>query len=234
MKPFLVCIHDATPAYTREIRTMLRELAPLLGPHFSVAAVPNWHGVWPLTAYPNFCHLLLESCDEILLHGYFHQRQCGRGVTSWLTQGSDEMNSLSAAETYQTLERGQHLFTEAFGKPAHGFLAPAWQQGRVYDSDGAALGLKYVLGFFALQTWTGQKLPLATWTWDCGRWPWLGHIGHGVGWLGYTLKRGIPTLAIHPQDLERGFWRKILQLTQHLLANGYTPSTLTNLLEAPC
>ena len=30
MKRFLVCIHDATPAYTHETRAMIRDLAPLL------------------------------------------------------------------------------------------------------------------------------------------------------------------------------------------------------------
>ncbi len=27
MRPFLVCIHDATPAYARETRVMIRDLA---------------------------------------------------------------------------------------------------------------------------------------------------------------------------------------------------------------
>jgi hypothetical protein len=30
MRPFLVCIHDATPAFARETRVMIRDLAPLL------------------------------------------------------------------------------------------------------------------------------------------------------------------------------------------------------------
>jgi len=75
-------------------------------------------------------------------------------------------------------------------------------------------------------------VPLATWTWDCGRWGWLGYIGHGIGWLSQSLNRGVPILAIHPRDLERGFWPKILRLTGGLLDAGYEPSTAAGLLEA--
>jgi len=50
--PFLVCIHDATPAYIRETRAMIRDLAPLVGRRLSFGVVPNWRGAWPLAGYP--------------------------------------------------------------------------------------------------------------------------------------------------------------------------------------
>ena len=99
-------------------------------------------------------------------------------------------------------------------------------------ANGNTLGLEHVLGFFSLESRAGRKVPLATWTWDCGRWGWLGHLGHGIGWLLQSLDRGVPTLAIHPRDLERGFWPKILRLTEELLETGYEPSTPAGLLEA--
>jgi hypothetical protein len=78
----------------------------------------------------------------------------------------------------------------------------------------------------------GRKVPLATWTWDCGRWGWLGHVGHGIGWLSQSLDRGVPALALHPRDLQRGFWPAILRLTGKLVETGYEPSTVAGLLEA--
>ena len=236
MRPFLVCIHDATPAYARETRSVIRDLAPLLGRRLSVGVVPDWHGRWPLTAHPGYCRLIREGAEELLLHGYFHQRQRGRGPISVLTDSSDEMNGLDPEETRRTIERGQRVFTEAFGATARGFLAPGWQPGHVRlvngSRNGNALRLEYVLGFFALESRAGRRVPLATWSWDCGRWAWLGHIGHGIGWLRQSLDRGVPVVAIHPRDLERGFWPKILQLTEKLLETGYEPSTLAGLLEA--
>ena len=234
MRRFHVCIHDATPAYARETRVMLQDLAPLLGHRLSFGVVPNWYGEWPLTAHPEYCRLIQETSEELLLHGYFHHRQRGCGPITLLTDSCDEMNGLDLDETRRTIERGQRVFTDVFGEPARGFLAPAWQLGRVRLASTSSLGLDHVLGFFSLQSAVGREVPLATWSWDCGRWDWLGHIGHGIGWLRQSFDRRVPVLAIHPRDLERGFWPAILQLTEELLESGYEPSTLAGLLEARC
>ena len=228
---FLVCLHDATPAYARETRVMLRDLAPLLGRRLSIGVVPDWHGEWPLAAHPGYCRLVRESAEELLLHGYCHQRRQGWGPTSLLTGSGDEMNGLDPDETGRTIERGQRVFTDVFGKPARAFLAPAWQRGHVRPEERNS-GLDHVLGFFSLDSRSGRRVRLSTWSWDCGRWSWLGHVGHGIGRVRHSLDRGVPTLALHPRDLERGFWPKILRLTQELIATGYEPSTPARLLEA--
>ena len=227
MRQFLVCLHDGTPAYGRETRVMLHDLAPLLGRRLSVGVVPNWHGAWPLTIHRDYCRQIQERAEEILLHGYFHQRQRGAGPISVLSRSSDEMNGLDADETRRSIECGQRMFVEVFGVMPRGFLAPAWQRGHAQQAD-----VDYVLGFFSLQSRVGRTVPLATWSWDCGRWGWLGHIGHGIGWLSQSMDLGIPTLAIHPMDLERGYWPKILRLIEDLLEDGYDPSTPARLFEA--
>ena len=232
MRPFLVCIHDATPAYDRETRVMLRDLAPLLGRRLSLGVVPDWHGQWPLAAHPDYCRLVRETSDDLLLHGYFHERQRSWGPVSLLAQGSDEMNGLNAHETRRTIERGQRVFTEVFGAPARGFLAPAWQPGHVRRWSASAPDIDHILGFFSLESRSGRRVRLTTWTWDCGRWGWLGHVGHGIGRLSQSLGVGVPALAIHPRDLARGFWPVILRLTHELLDAGYEPSTITALLGA--
>jgi hypothetical protein len=231
LRPFLVCIHDATPAYARETRVMIRDLAPLVGRRLSFGVVPDWHGEWPLPAHPDYCRLIQEASEELLLHGYFHRRLRGRGPTTWLTEGCDEMNGLDSEETRRTVERGQRVFADVFGEPARGFLPPAWQLGHMSRPNANALGLGHVLGFFSLDSSAGHRVPLVTWTWDCGRWSWLGHVGHGIGWLLQSVDRGVPTLAIHPRDLERGFWPTILRLTEELLERGYEPSTSAGLLQ---
>ena len=124
---FLVCIHDATPAYARETRVMIRDLAPLIGRRLSFGVVPNWYGEWPLAADPGYCRLVRESSEELLLHGYFHHRRRGGGPATLLTKSSDEMNGLNPDETHYVLDCGQRVFIEAFGEPARGFIAPAWQ-----------------------------------------------------------------------------------------------------------
>ena len=234
MPPFLVCIHDATPAYDRETRAMIRDLAPLVGHRLSFGVVPDWHGAWPLAAHPGYCRLLQDAAEELLLHGYHHQRQRGWGPASLLAERCDEMNGLDPEATRRTLERGQRVFTGIFGEPARGFLAPGWQRGHVRLATANAVGVRHVRGFFSVESSAGRRLPLATWSWDCGRWGWLGHLGHGLGRLLHSIDAGVPTLAIHPRDLERGFWPAILSLTEQLLNAGYEPSTPARLLEARC
>ena len=234
MRPFLVCIHDATPAYAHETRMMIRDLAPLVGRRLSFGVVPDWYGEWPLAAHRDYCRLVQDSSEELLLHGYYHQRQRGWGPTTVFAEGCDEMNGLDPEETRRTLELGQQVFTDVFGTPARGFLAPGWQTGNVRRVEVSALGLDHVLGFFSLESWTGRRVPLATWTWDCSRWGCIGHLGHGIGRLLQSLDRGVPTLAIHPRDLQRGFWPKILRLTRELRESGYEPATLAGLLGASC
>jgi hypothetical protein len=238
-RPFLVCIHDATPAYARETELMLRDLSPLVGRRLACAVVPDWHGEWPLAAHPEYSRLLRDSSEELLLHGYAHRRRSGCGPATLLAERSDEMNGLGVDDTRRTIERGQRVFTEVFGRPARGFVAPAWQRGhmRFGGADSPLNGLTtperlgYVLGFVSLDSRDGQKIPLATWTWDCGRWACLGHAGHVTGWLLQSLLRGAPVLAMHPRDLHRGFWPRILRVTRRLLEAGHVPVTPGALLE---
>ncbi len=228
---FLLCIHDATPAYARETRALVEDLAPLVGRRIAFGVVPDWHGQWPLGAHRDFCRFVRESSEEILLHGYSHMRERGFGAATLLAEGCDEMNGLDLHSTRSALQHGQADFMDAFGERARGFLAPGWQKGRVRDVIDSTSGFDYVLGFFSLETVGGQAIPLATSTWDCGRWGWLGHIGHSVGWLLQSVDRGIPVLAVHPRDIERGFLPKVLRLTEELLDNGYEPVVPASVIE---
>lgn len=233
MRAFLVCVHDATPAYTRETMAIVRDLAPLTGRRLSFGVVPNWHGEWPLAAHPDYCRLVQRTSEELLLHGYFHRRERGYGPVTWLAERADEMNGLNVEETRLILERGQRDFMDVFGETPKGFLAPGWQPGRLRRLNQDAFGLQHRLGYFSLESHSGRSIPLATWTWDCGRWGILGHAGHAIGAIRRSGRR-VPVLAIHPRDLARGFWPKILRVIERLLDAGYEPVTATRLLESEC
>ena len=227
----VVCIHDATPAHDRETRTMIRDLTPLLGRRLSFGVIPDWRGEWPLAAHRDYCRFVQESSGELLLHGYFHQRQHGRGLITCLTAGGDEMNGLEPDATRRAVDLGQRVFADAFGERARGFIAPAWQRGHVRLDAANAGGLAHVLGYFSLDTRQGRRIPLATSSWDCGRWACLGYVGQHFGqWL-QRLGNRVPTLAIHPRDLERGFWPTIVRLTGELLDAGFEPVTPAELID---
>jgi hypothetical protein len=223
MTRFLVCIHDATPACARETEVMIRDLAPLVGRRLSFAVVPDWHGAWPLASDRAYCDLLRGASEELLLHGYRHRRQEGAGAVSWLAERCDEMNGLDRESTCRLLRNAQERFGDAFGRPARGFVAPGWQPGHAH-AVARESGLEYVVGYFAIAH-AGTRVPLATRSWDCGRWDWLGYVGEGAGRLIHSLSGGIASLAIHPGDLARGFWPRILGTVHRLLDRGHTPAT---------
>lgn len=223
MTPFLVCIHDATPAYARETEVMIRDLAPLVGRRLSFGVVPDWHGAWPLADHREYCDLLQGASGELLLHGYQHRRQGRPGAVSWLAEGCDEMNGLDRTVTGHVLRTAQNAFIDAFGRRARGFVAPGWQPGHVRAAARAA-GLEYLLGYFSIAH-ANARLPLATRSWDCGRWGWLGYVGDGAGRLAHSISGGVVSLAIHPRDLTRGFWPRILDAVRRLLDRGHAPGT---------
>lgn len=228
MTRFLVCIHDATPAHARETEILIRDLAPLIGRRLAFGVVPDWHGRWPLAAHPEYCRFVRDASAELLLHGYVHRRHGSAGPVSWLAEGCDEMNGVDPSGTRRILARGQEAFSAAFGTPARGFLAPGWQAGHV-DMLGGASGLEYRLGYFAIEH-GAARIPLATRSWDCGRWSWLGYIGEAAGHVVQGLSNATVSLAIHPRDLGRGFWPRILTSIRRLLERGHAPATPRELL----
>ncbi len=104
MSRFLICIHDATPASARETEVMIRELAPLVGCRLAFGVGPEWHEQWPLAAHRDYCRLLQETSNELLLHGYAHRRSEGTGPVSWIASRCDEMNDLDPAATERLLD----------------------------------------------------------------------------------------------------------------------------------
>lgn len=231
MQSFIICVHDATPAFAAQTRMIIRDLAPIVGRRFSLAVVPNWHAQWPLADHRDYCRHVTDACEELLLHGYFHRREHGYGPVTMLTAGSDEMNGLDAEATRSIIARGQDVFSDVFGEPARGFLPPAWQRGRLTPETARTVGLRHVMGFFSLQSSSERRIPLATWTWDSSRWRWTGHLGNGIGWLRRSTSAGVPTLAIHPRDIDRGFWPEILGVVRQLLDTGHAATTVRGLLE---
>ena len=228
-RQFIVCLHDATPAFARETETIIRGLTPLIANSFSIAVVPDWDDSWPLAGSPDYCRMLAASAEQLLLHGYRHRRMHGSGIVSLLAERRDEMSGLDEEATRRTLDTACSAFDAAFGHRPTGFVPPAWQRGRVRP--GPACGFDHVLGFFSLDA-GHRSVPLATWSWDCGRWGWLGHIGHCVGSLSRKVRKGVPSIALHPRDVERGFMPDFLRVIHALLDAGHVPSTPARVLAA--
>lgn len=224
MGSFVVCVHDVAPVTGAAIEKILDRLAPLVGTTISLAIIPRLAGR-ALADNRSFTTTMEARSEEILLHGYTHVREQGAGLVSFLTEGADEFSGLAEEAALASLRRGRQELEECFEQPVLGFLPPAWQKGKVNVELLSRAELDFLVTFFSVHS-VRARVPLATWTWDCGRFSALGAAGEIVGSAVSTLRPdAIPVLALHPRDLERGWLELCERRIVSFLKREMTPTT---------
>lgn len=175
-KLLLASIHDVGPRFEREVDQLAGQLAQILGgPKFAMLVVPDHWGEAPLAENRAFQRRLRDWADqgvEMFVHGWFHKDLAEHtGAAAFkakhLTAGEGEFLGLSRAEASRRMADGRKLVEDAIGRPAAGFIAPAWLYG-----DGALEALKdngFALAEDHMKVWqpeTGTVLakgPVITW-----------------------------------------------------------------------
>ena len=227
---FVVTLHDVSPAAEAAVLRQLDILRPLLGVTIAAAVIPAAAGPgW------DACPTLLAALAplERLLHGWRHRRDTGGDPLSVLCGRVDEFAGLSRQQAARRLHDGQRALADLFGRPAAGFLPPAWRRGAVDDEGLAAAGLDFHVGFFHARHRNGTAVKLATETWDFGPASIWGYAGTPLGHLLRLRPAAVPVLALHPCDEQRGFLPHARRAVAQLLDAGYAPATFANLLEPP-
>lgn len=228
---FYVAFHDIAPRFARQIDIMADALMPLLGRQWSAAVVPGWHGDRLTPEDRPFLESVQERFGEILLHGFSHRRDTGRGLVSAITGGQDEFNGLSLEETADKLRDGQVVIKEFFGAPARGFIAPTFQRGRLTPALLREHGMEFLVGYRCIDFADQTRVPIATWCWDVGDPRPLCVAGDWYGHLRMRLYRNlIPCLALHPADIDRGFLPRIVRLIESLREQEREPILLETCL----
>lgn len=221
---FYIVLHDVTPVFARQVFEIADRFNGLVDTRIAAAFVPRWHGRALQRGDEQFASEVKERFGEVLLHGYTHRREQGRGLASLITGSSDEFNGLSVSATHERLAVGQEEFAEMFGSPAEGFIAPTFQRGHATPALLAEHGMQFSVGFGKLRIAGREALRLATWCWDLSPWRPAGYLGHGLGhMLMKTRPSALPCLALHPVDLDRRFIKRAVQLTKRLLDEGRRP-----------
>lgn len=175
-KRLLISIHDVGPRFSIEIERLADHLTTLLGGrHFAMLVVPNHWGDSPLTGDPQFCGKLREwAADgvEMFVHGWFHRDDAAHSGLARLrarhmTAGEGEFLGLSVADAARRMADGKALLEDIIGRPAAGFVAPAWLYGPGAIEALAASG--FALAEDHMRVWcprTGATLargPVITW-----------------------------------------------------------------------
>lgn len=175
-KRLLASIHDVGPRFEREVDQLADQLARILGgPKFAMLVVADHWGEAPLAEARAFQAKLRDWSDagvEMFVHGWFHKDLAQHsGAASFkarhMTAGEGEFLGLSEAVAAQRMADGKALLEDIIGRPAAGFIAPAWLYG---DGARAALAKSgFALAEDHFRVWqpaTGEILakgPVITW-----------------------------------------------------------------------
>lgn len=230
-RPFTVIIHDVTPRFADELAQIQQAIQPILDDRFACAVVPKWHGE-PWKKNGTIDRLITDS-GESLLHGLTHFREHRPRLVSLLTHRSDELGGMNLKELQPTLDQAQECFESIVGVRSAGLLPPAWQ----LDFAPTTLdGFDYLIRFGRIECChTGALLErLATRSFD---WGWVSWASRPGAWLGevaqWSNRNRVPSIAIHPLDVKRGYLPVISRLLQRLLESGYTATLPCDLAKPP-
>ena len=231
---FMVVLHDFAPPFSEQLCEICSQLKPLVGSNFSAGFVPCWHG--GNAASGDTLAPLLLGCKEVVIHGLSHQRIAGGGILSWVCNRSDEFRGLPAAVVTERLQQARKLTVEQLGeakvKHVVGVLPPAYQfpETKTFFCDQRNDDYLYVLRFSRIDFRGGMSVPINTWSYDWGRFSSAGWAGKVSADSQSLIRLAIPCLAIHPIDLQRGWFRDAIRLIRKWLSEGRQPVTPSDLL----
>ncbi|HET9511167.1 MAG TPA: DUF2334 domain-containing protein [Sphingomonas sp.] len=145
-------VHDVGPKFENQVD----QLHALLGRHASddriaLLVVPNHWGQAPLIRGSAFATKLRRWADagaDLFVHGWFHRDDsvhAGRAAklkARHMTAGEGEFLGLSYDTALHRMRDGRKLIEDISGRPAAGFIAPAWLYGAGADAALADAGFQ--------------------------------------------------------------------------------------------
>ena len=242
MKRLLASIHDVSPRFEREVDLLLDRLAPYVGQRLAMLVVADHWGHAPLTpAFGARLRHWAEAGIEMFVHGWFHRDDSAhRGVAAVkarrMTAGEGEFLGLDHAEALARMRRGKMLLEQTTGRPAAGFIAPAW----LYSS-GAHAALSeagFALAEDHARVWVPggavvARGPVVTWASRSDARALSSLAAASV--LRHALQP-MPTVrvAVHPGDVTRpALLRSIDRTFAAFTTRGRQPAAYADLLTSP-
>lgn len=229
----IASIHDVGPRFESEVDTLHAQLGAHVGEaRIAMLVVPDHWGKAPIGRGTPFASRLRYWSDagvEMFVHGWFHRDEAEHRArvaafkARHMTAGEGEFLGLSREEALRRMVDGRALIEDIIGRPATGFVAPAWLYGA-----GARIALAetgFALAEDHMRVWhppTGRVLsrgPVITWA-SRSR----SRIASSLFFAGIARRMltWLPTLrvAVHPGDVHVPALRRSIDLTfQTLLQN---------------
>lgn len=138
LRRLVASIHDVHPGSLAAVERLAAQFERHLGgPRYAMLVVPDHWGRHPMQGNAAFAAKLRAWADsgvEMFVHGWFHQdRSDHTGIAALkarhMTASEGEFLGLGAAEAARRMAAGKALVEDAIGRPATGFIAPAWLYG---------------------------------------------------------------------------------------------------------
>ena len=206
----LVSIHDVTPAYQREVRT-LDAIARRHGAVPALLVVPDWHGQWPIERSPDLLAWVRGRASqgaEIILHGERHDevgspRRLSDHLRAWgRTAREGEFLTLGYDAARERITRGL-VCLRAAGLDPVGFVPPAWLCREETHRAVADAGLSFSEDEVGVHLHPGRgtlRAPAVRWS---SRTEFRARGSVAVARLRWHLQRRteVVRIALHPSDL---------------------------------
>ncbi|MBS0502694.1 MAG: polysaccharide deacetylase family protein [Proteobacteria bacterium] len=133
-KLLLTSIHDVSPRFEMKIEQLIAAIHGATGSsQFAMLVVPDHWDQAPIAADKGFQRKLRAWSDagvEMFVHGWRHRDDAPQGFKGrHMTAGEGEFLNLDAAEATRRMRDGRALIEDIIGRPAAGFIAPAWLYG---------------------------------------------------------------------------------------------------------
>lgn len=132
---FIVSIHDASPAFSAELKELVSELDSCGTIPRSVLVIPNYQEKYNILKdhrFLSWIHFLQERGDEIVHHGYTHLAERGKHSSFYnylydrfFAKGCGEFRYLDYREAEDKIRLSKEIFHRA-GINCQGFVAPGW------------------------------------------------------------------------------------------------------------
>lgn len=138
----LTSIHDVSPRFETQVDKLIEATVDATGSgQLAMLVVPDHWDEAPIAADRAFRLRLRTWADagiEMFVHGWRHRDDTPRGFKGrHMTAGEGEFLNLDINEATRRMRDGRALIEDAIGRPATGFVAPAWLYG-----DGAREALR--------------------------------------------------------------------------------------------
>ena len=127
----LVSIHDVSPKFAGEIDRLVELVEARTGAgRFAMLVVPDHWGDAPIARDSAFKGRLRDWAGagvEMFVHGWSHRDPAPKGFGArHMTAGEGEFSALGRAEALRRMTGARAVVEDAIGRPAAGFVAPAW------------------------------------------------------------------------------------------------------------